>query len=126
MTIYGPLEHMGVPVFIQAVTLGAVILMGTGLVLKRQIAGAAQAGVLPDEGVTLRNVLELIVGGIAPCVMARTEITASTPPAPPIRCPIIDLVEETATRFAASPKVVLIAKVSILSFNSVEVPWALM
>ena len=65
MTIYGPLEQVGVPVVVQAVTLGAAILIGTGLVLKRQIAGAAQAGVLPDEGVTLRNVVELIVGGIA-------------------------------------------------------------
>ena len=65
MTIYGPLEHVGVPVLAQAVTLGAVVLMGTGVLLKRQIAAASQAGVLPDEGVTLRNVLELIVGAIA-------------------------------------------------------------
>ena len=65
MTIYGPLEHMGVPVFVQAGTLGVAVLVGTGVMLKRQIAASPQAGVLPDEGVTLRNVLELIVGGIA-------------------------------------------------------------
>ena len=65
MTIYGPLEHIGVPVVVQAVTLGVAILVATGLMLKHQIASAAQSGVLPDEGVTLRNVLELIVGGIA-------------------------------------------------------------
>jgi F-type H+-transporting ATPase subunit a len=65
VTIYSPLEHAGVPVLVQAVTLGAVLLMATGVLLKRQIAAASHAGVLPDEGVTLRNVLELIVGGIA-------------------------------------------------------------
>lgn len=65
MSIYSPLEDMGVPVHIQAVGLAAVILMITGVLLKRQIASAAQEGVLPDEGVTVRNVLELIVGGIA-------------------------------------------------------------
>lgn len=65
MTIFGPLEPMGVPIFVQAGTLGVVILLGTGVMLKRQIAAAAHEGVLPDEGVTLRNVLELMVGGIA-------------------------------------------------------------
>ena len=54
MTIYGPLEHMGVPVVVQAVTLGVAILVGTGAMLKHQIGKAAQSGVLPDEGVTLR------------------------------------------------------------------------
>jgi F-type H+-transporting ATPase subunit a len=65
VTIYDPLEHIGVPVVAQGVALAATLLLGTGLMLKRQIASAAQAGVLPDEGVTLRNVLELVVGGIA-------------------------------------------------------------
>ena len=65
MTIYDPLEHLGVPPVIQGVVLATTLLLGTGLLLKRQIANAAQEGVLPDEGVTLRNVLELIVGGIA-------------------------------------------------------------
>ena len=65
MTIHGPLEDLGVPVFVQAGTLGVAILLGAGVMLKRQIAAASRAGVLPDEGVTLRNVVELIVGGIA-------------------------------------------------------------
>ena len=66
MTVYGPLHgHLGVPVGVQAVVIGATVLIITGLLLKRQIASAAQEGVLPDEGMTLRNVLELIVGGIA-------------------------------------------------------------
>ena len=66
------------------------------------------------------------VGGIIPLRMTMTEMAASRAPALPIRCPVIDLVELTATRRACSPKTVLIAWVSILSFSCVPVPWALM
>ena len=65
MSIYGPLEQMGVPVVLQAAVLATLILFATGLLLKRQLAAAADEGVLPDEGVTLRNVLELVVDAIA-------------------------------------------------------------
>jgi F-type H+-transporting ATPase subunit a len=65
VSIYSPLEHAGIPVLVQTVILVTLVMTATGLMLKRQIASASQAGVLPDEGVTLRNVLELIIGGIA-------------------------------------------------------------
>ena len=51
---------------------------------------------------------------------------ASRPPAPPSRCPVIDLVDEIASLRACSPKQRLIASVSSLSLYGVEVPWALM
>jgi hypothetical protein len=49
----------------------------------------------------------------------------STAPAAPNRCPIIDLVEETASRSAWSPKARRMALVSETSPAGVEVPWAL-
>ncbi len=63
MNIYAFLEHQ-VHWVIQATVLAAVLLLGTGLVVRRQIA-AAHGGVVPDEGVTLRNVAEVLVEGLA-------------------------------------------------------------
>ena len=51
---------------------------------------------------------------------------ASIPPAAPSRCPVMDLVEETASLRAWSPNTALMAFVSLASLNGVEVPWALM
>ena len=51
---------------------------------------------------------------------------ASSPPAAPSRCPVIDLVDDTASFVACSPKQRLIASVSILSPCGVDVPCALM
>ena len=65
MSIYGPLEQVGVPVVLQAAALAASVLLFTGFMLRRQLAVAADEGVLPDAGVSLRNVLELVVDGIA-------------------------------------------------------------
>ncbi len=65
MTIYSPLQEMGVPANFQAAALAAFIMLATGVMLKRQLAAAADEGVLPDEGVTLRNVIELVVDSIA-------------------------------------------------------------
>jgi F-type H+-transporting ATPase subunit a len=45
---------------IQASVLATVLLVAAGLLVRRQIA-AANGGVVPDEGVTLRNVLEVVV-----------------------------------------------------------------
>ena len=54
MNIYAPLEHaLHVPWVLQAAVLAAVLL------------GVAGGGVLPDEGVTLRNALEVVVEGLA-------------------------------------------------------------
>lgn len=65
MSIYEPLEHAGVPVVIQAAALATLILVATGLMLRRELAAAVDRGVLPDEGVTLRNVLEVLVDAMA-------------------------------------------------------------
>lgn len=65
MSIYGPLEHaLGISPVIQAAVLAIAILCLAGLLLRRQIA-AAEGGVVPDEGVTLRNVTEVLVDGLA-------------------------------------------------------------
>ena len=56
--------------------------------------------------------------------MQRIEAMSSTAPAAPNRCPVIDLVEEMANFLAWSPKTILIALVSVLSFNGVDVPCA--
>ena len=39
----------------------------------------------------------MMVGGRTPCFSASTEITASMAPAAPNRCPVMDLVELTAS-----------------------------
>ena len=63
-----------------------------------------------------------------PCVMAKAEMAASTAPAPPRRCPIIDFVEETQSFLEAawSPNTCSIARDSWMSPTPVEVPCALM
>ena len=63
MTIYSLLDDY-VPWVIQASVLAAALLLVSGVVVRRQIA-AADGGVLPDEGVTLRNVFEVVVDGLS-------------------------------------------------------------
>ena len=58
--------------------------------------------------------------------MARIEKIASTTPAARSRCPVMDLVELTASFFACSPNAFFMANVSALSPSSVEVACALM
>ncbi len=65
MNIYAPLEHaFHIPWVLQASVLAAGLLMLGGLVLRRQIV-AADGGIVPDEGVTLRNVTEVLVDALA-------------------------------------------------------------
>ncbi len=65
MNIYAPLEHaFHIPWVLQASVLAAGLLMLGGLVLRRQIA-LADGGIVPDEGVTLRNVTEVVVDALA-------------------------------------------------------------
>src|ERR1700686_775918 len=66
-----------------------------------------------------------MVGGATPSRIASTEKIASTTPAAPSRCPVMDLVELTARRLACSPKARFIATVSALSPSGVEVACAL-
>jgi F-type H+-transporting ATPase subunit a len=63
--IFHELEHLlNVPWVIQAALLaGAVLLLG-GVLVRRRLA-TADGGVLPDEGVTVRNVLEVLVEWLA-------------------------------------------------------------
>ena len=82
----------------------------------------------------VRDVVEVAVGigrlvvdrgGIVPRWIASAQTAASTAPAAPSMWPVIDFVEDTATRCAtSSPSAALSAAVSAASFSGVEVPWA--
>ncbi len=64
MTIYGPLEGLGVPVPLQATLLAGILLIVSGILVRRQIV-AANGGVVPDEGLTLRNAYEIVIEGLS-------------------------------------------------------------
>jgi F-type H+-transporting ATPase subunit a len=61
-------EAFDIPWVLQASLLAGALLLGAGVVIRRQIAAAA-GGVLPDEGVTIRNVFEVVVDALS--AMAR-------------------------------------------------------
>ena len=63
MTIYTPLEGF-VPVVFQSALLAAGLLMLAGLTIRRQIV-AANGGTVPDEGISLRNLFEVVVEALA-------------------------------------------------------------
>ncbi len=63
MNIYSPLESAIPWVFQSAILAGIVIVVG-GLMVRRRVA-AEGGGLLPDEGVTLRNVMEVMVEALA-------------------------------------------------------------
>jgi len=56
MTIYDALDHT-VPVVFQSAALSATLLVSGGLLVRKKIA---DGGVLPDEGITLRNIFEAL------------------------------------------------------------------
>ena len=64
MSIYGPLESLGIPWVVQATLLTGLVLFAAGFAIRRQIA-AADGGVVPDEGISLRNVFEVLVDALA-------------------------------------------------------------
>lgn len=65
MTIYYPLEHwLHVPWPVQAALLSGLLLVGTGFAVRRKLAGP-DGGVIPDEGLTVRNMVEVIVEWLA-------------------------------------------------------------
>ncbi len=64
MSIYDPLIHAGIARVFQAALLVSLLIVGLGFIVRRQLA-AANGGIIPDEGVTVRNVVELIVDGLA-------------------------------------------------------------
>ncbi len=63
MNIYQALGEQ-IPWVVQAALLASFLLLAAGFAVRRQIA-AANGGVVPDEGVTLRNVLEMVVDGLS-------------------------------------------------------------
>jgi F-type H+-transporting ATPase subunit a len=63
MNIFAPLDH-AVPWVIQATLVAGGLLLLGGVLVRRKLA-AAGGGVLPDEGVTLRNILEVLLEGLA-------------------------------------------------------------
>jgi F-type H+-transporting ATPase subunit a len=61
VSVYEPLhEWLGIPPVFQATFVATVCLLGAVWLTRRQLA-AVQNAALPDEGVTLRNVFELLV-----------------------------------------------------------------
>lgn len=59
MNIYQPLEHL-IPFGFQSAILASIIVITIGLVVRRRLAGE-DGGVMPDEGFTLRNAMEVLV-----------------------------------------------------------------
>jgi len=63
MTLYSFMETQIHPVF-QATALVVILLMAAGFVVRSRLA-SAEGGALPDEGVSLRNIFEVIVEALA-------------------------------------------------------------
>lgn len=65
MNVYAPLEHaLHVPWVVQAALLAAGLLLAAAALVRRQLA-ASGGGVMPDQGVTLRNVFEVVIEALA-------------------------------------------------------------
>ncbi|MEE2674570.1 MAG: F0F1 ATP synthase subunit A [Myxococcota bacterium] len=60
MTIYSILEHQGISALYQSVVLAILLLVLGGLAVRSRVSGEG-AGVVPDEGFSIRNILEVIV-----------------------------------------------------------------
>jgi F-type H+-transporting ATPase subunit a len=63
VNIYTPLESV-VPWVVQASILAGLLILAGGMLIRRRIATEG-GGLIPDEGVTLRNCLEVIVEALA-------------------------------------------------------------
>jgi F-type H+-transporting ATPase subunit a len=63
VNIYTPLEST-VPWVVQAAILAGILLFAAGMLIRRRLA-VAHGGLVPDEGVTLRNCFEVIVEALA-------------------------------------------------------------
>lgn len=63
MNIYTPLES-AVPWVIQAAILAGFLILVAGLLIRRRIA-VENGGLVPDEGVTLRNCFEVVIEALA-------------------------------------------------------------
>ena len=66
MTIFDPLhEQFDIHWALQSALLVSALLILAGVLVRRRLGAAEDRGVLPDEGVTLRNMIEVIVEGLA-------------------------------------------------------------
>ncbi|MGH8311406.1 MAG: hypothetical protein ACRETX_16635, partial [Steroidobacteraceae bacterium] len=64
MTIYHILEEaLGVPQVIQAAIFTGALLLMAGFAIRRRLA-TTDGGVIPDEGISVRNICEIIVEGL--------------------------------------------------------------
>jgi F-type H+-transporting ATPase subunit a len=57
-------EHAHISWVLQAALLAVALLLGASIAVRRRLA-APDGGILPDDGVTLRNIVEVIVEGLA-------------------------------------------------------------
>ena len=65
MNLYSPLEHaLDLSWLFQAVALATLLLLIASWQVQRQLR-TAKGGVLPDEGITLRNLFEVLVEGLS-------------------------------------------------------------
>jgi F-type H+-transporting ATPase subunit a len=64
MSIYNPLAHAGIDWVIQAALLAVGLLVLAGWSVRRSLA-ASGGGVLPDQGITVRNCIEAILEGLS-------------------------------------------------------------
>jgi F-type H+-transporting ATPase subunit a len=63
VNIYTPLEGL-IPWVIQASILAGILLVGCGWLVRHQLV-QADGGIIPDEGLTLRNLFEVLVESLA-------------------------------------------------------------
>jgi F-type H+-transporting ATPase subunit a len=63
VNIYTPLES-AIPWVIQAAILAGILILATGVLIRRRLT-AEHGGLVPDEGVTLRNCFEVIIEALA-------------------------------------------------------------
>ena len=65
MNIYEPLhDSMGLPIVIQASVLVSLVIVACGFAIRRQLAQAG-GGIIPDEGLSIRNLFEVLVEALA-------------------------------------------------------------
>jgi F-type H+-transporting ATPase subunit a len=64
--VVGDFAHgVSVPVLFQSLAVSVVIVLVIALAVRRDLARAEGGGVIPSERVTLRNIVEVLIGGLA-------------------------------------------------------------
>ena len=71
MIFRGLEEYIAVHWVLQAALVAALILLGLGVLVRRSVS-ASGGGILPDEGLTVRNVMEVLVEWLAGMAEERT------------------------------------------------------